>query len=340
MSAGRKTINGAGPRVAVAGCGYWGRNLVRNFYALGALAAVYDRHDGRADSLALRFDTASLSFEQILADDSIAAVAIATPAEVHFAMAREALLAGKHVFVEKPLALGTDKAETLCAQADKMRRTLMVGHVLRYHPAFVRLVEMVQGDEFGRLHYIYANRLDQENLRSENDILWCLAPHDVSMILALVGTKPTSVSAVGGSYREPGIVDLVTMQLAFPEGRTGHVFLSWLHPFKEHRLVVVGGRATAVFDDCRGWPEKLVVYPADRAGSASPVRSSRSSPWRSNAAISSTVLPRAPAHAPMAPRVSACSTSSRRRNDRLRAAGQSRSSEAAIFARLPTALSA
>ncbi len=175
-------------------------------------------------------------------------------------MARSALQAGKHVFVEKPLAARLEDATTLCEMAERTGRVLMVGHLLRYHPAFARLEAMVRGGELGRLRYLYSHRLRVGNDRREHDALWSLAPHDVSMILALAGAEPQVRSAAGASYLAHGVPDVATVHLAFAGGERAHVFVSWLNPTKEQRLVVVGTRAMAVFDDDRDWDTKLALH--------------------------------------------------------------------------------
>jgi predicted dehydrogenase/acetyltransferase-like isoleucine patch superfamily enzyme len=199
-------------------------------------------------------------FEELLADPGIDAVAIAAPAESHAALARRALAAGKHVFVEKPLGLDVAEAEDVCAAADASGLTLMVGHLLRYHSAFLRLQELVREGAVGRLQYLYSNRLNFGRIRREEDILWSFAPHDISMILALVGSEPEHVSAVGSNYLHKSIADVTTTHLAFPGGERAHVFVSWLHPYKEQRLVVVGDAGMVVFDDAEPWSSKLTFY--------------------------------------------------------------------------------
>ncbi len=248
-------------KVAVLGCGYWGRNLVRNFAELGALAAICDPDQQAAEALAARHCSRVEELEGVLADKAIAGVAIAAPAVLHANLARRALDAGKHVFVEKPLALKVDEAEALCSLADKCDRRLMVGHLLQYHPAFIKLREMVRDGALGRLQYIYSNRLNLGKVRREEDILWSFAPHDISMILSLVGQEPSEVTATGGYYLHKAIADVTTTHLTFPDGEHAHVFVCWLHPFKEQKLVVVGERAMAVFDDGEGWERKLLIYP-------------------------------------------------------------------------------
>ncbi len=248
-------------KVAVVGAGYWGRNLVRNFAELGALAAICDPDGQAAEALAARHGSTVAAFDTVLQDKSIAGVAIAAPAVLHASLARRALEAGKHVFVEKPLALKVDEAENLCALAEERDRRLMVGHLLQYHPAFIKLRELVRDGALGRLQYVYSNRLNLGKVRREEDILWSFAPHDLSMILSLVGQEPSDVTAQGGYYLHKAIADVTTTHMAFPNGEQAHVFVCWLHPFKEQKLVVVGERAMAVFDDGQAWEQKLLVYP-------------------------------------------------------------------------------
>jgi UDP-2-acetamido-3-amino-2,3-dideoxy-glucuronate N-acetyltransferase len=248
-------------RVAVLGCGYWGRNLVRNFAELGALAAICDPDHAAATALSERYGAPVRDLDAVLHDPAIAAVAIAAPAVHHAALARTAILAGKHVFVEKPLALTVAEAERVRGLAEQRDRRLMVGHLLQYHPAFIALRDLVREGALGRLQYLYSNRLNLGKVRREEDILWSFAPHDLSMILSLVGAEPSDVTASGGSYLHKTIADVTTTHLVFPGGEQAHVFVSWLHPFKEQKLVVIGDRAMAVFDDGQPWSDKLLVYP-------------------------------------------------------------------------------
>lgn len=253
----------ASATVAVVGSGYWGRNLVRNFHSLGALGRICDRDENVLRDFREKYPevAASLSLSEVLADERIKGVVIATPAELHFTQAREALLSGRHVFVEKPLALGCDEARELVQIAREKGLTLMVGHLLRYHPAVERLLRLVDAGELGRINYIYSHRLNLGKIRRAENSLWSFAPHDISMILALAGETPESVSAVGGNYLHQRIADVTVTHLDFASGVKAHVFVSWLHPYKEQRLVVVGDRKMAVFDDTLGWDEKLALYP-------------------------------------------------------------------------------
>jgi predicted dehydrogenase/acetyltransferase-like isoleucine patch superfamily enzyme len=245
----------------VAGCGYWGRNLVRNIAKLGALAAVCDTDAALRAAIAAEFKVPARDWPDVLADPAIAGVVIAAPAVHHARLAREALSAGKHAFVEKPLALDEREADELCRLAHEHRRTLMVGHLLQYHPAFLRLKALVGEGRLGRLQYIYSNRLNLGKVRREENILWSFAPHDISMILSLAGDLPREVMATGVAYLHREIADVTTTHLTFASGLHAHVFVSWLHPFKEQKLVVVGDAGMAVFDDGRAWKEKLLLYP-------------------------------------------------------------------------------
>jgi UDP-2-acetamido-3-amino-2,3-dideoxy-glucuronate N-acetyltransferase len=210
-----------------------------------------------------------LSFEEVLAAPTVDAVSLASPAVLHFAQVKAALEAGKHVYVEKPLALDIKEAETLGALAAAQARVLMVGHLLQYHPVYLALRDMVAAGELGRLHHVYSNRLSLGKFRTEENVLWSFAPHDISMILGLAGEEPDAVSAQGTAAFTPGIADLVSAQMRFPSGTRAHVLVSWMHPFKEQRLVVIGEKAMAVFEDSQpNWDDKLLFYPhsIDRSG--------------------------------------------------------------------------
>ena len=255
--------------IAHVGHGYWGKNLARNFHELGHLAAIVDADANAAAAAAASYGVRASSFEAVLADPGIDAVSLASPAGLHYAQARAALEAGKHVYVEKPLALDIAEADALCALAAARGRVLMVGHLLQYHPAYLVLREMVAAGELGRLHHVYSNRLSLGKFRTEENVLWSFAPHDISMILGLTGEEPDAVSAQGTVAFTPGIADLVSAQMRFPGGARAHVLVSWMHPFKEQRLVVIGDKGMAVFEDSQpDWDDKLLLYPhaIDRSG--------------------------------------------------------------------------
>jgi UDP-2-acetamido-3-amino-2,3-dideoxy-glucuronate N-acetyltransferase len=249
-------------RVAVVGSGYWGQNLVRNFHDLRALVAICDKDEGQQRALKEEYPGCQIfsSYAEVLRDDTIEAVAIATPAETHADLVREALLAGKDVYVEKPLCLDVATGEALVALAREKSRILMVGHLLWYHPAVLKLKELVETGELGRIQYIYSNRLNLGKIRREENILWSFAPHDISVILGLLGEMPDAVQSQGGNYLHQQIADVTVSLLSFPSGIKAHIFVSWLHPFKEQKLVVVGDRKMAVFNDVEP-KDKLLLYP-------------------------------------------------------------------------------
>jgi UDP-2-acetamido-3-amino-2,3-dideoxy-glucuronate N-acetyltransferase len=248
--------------VAVIGAGYWGKNLVRNYFELGVLHSVCD---ARAEVLAALQKTYpdvtySARYEDVLADKSVKAVVIALPAESHYACTEKALRAGKDVFVEKPLALDLDHARKLNAIALEEKRILMVGHLLRYHPAFITLKDLIDKGTLGRLQYLYSTRLSLGKIRREENALWSFAPHDISMILALCNEMPQHVTAVGHNYLHKQLADVTTTHLSFPSGVNGHIFVSWLHPFKEQKLIVIGETKMAVFEDTQPWEKKIALY--------------------------------------------------------------------------------
>lgn len=248
------------PRVAVVGCGYWGKNLVRDFAGLGALEAIVDTDAATQAALQEKHGGRALDFAAAIADPAIDGIVIAAPAHHHYVLARQALNAGKHVYVEKPLALNVAEGRELVALAASKSRLLMVGHLLQYHPAFVALRRFVAEGGLGRISYIYSNRLSYGILRREEDVLWSFAPHDLSMILALAGEEPSTVTAFSAPTLHPTIGDFAQVQLAFPSGIKGHVFCSWLHPFKEQRLVVVGEKGAVVFEDSASDPARKLRH--------------------------------------------------------------------------------
>jgi predicted dehydrogenase len=253
-------------KVAVFGYGHWGRNLVRVLHELGALHTVCEaRADAHAE-IAAKFPgvRATADVEAVLRDPANSAVVIATPAETHVQLATAALAAGKDAFVEKPLALRSSEAEKVIALARDQGRILMVGHLLRYHPAIVKLKELCAQGELGRIEYVYSNRLNLGKVRREENALWSFAPHDVSVLLHLFESMPLQVSTTGGTYLQPNIADVTVSNLLFDHGGRAHIFVSWLHPFKEQKLVVVGSKKMAVFDDVAA-TNKLMLFDKDIA---------------------------------------------------------------------------
>jgi UDP-2-acetamido-3-amino-2,3-dideoxy-glucuronate N-acetyltransferase len=250
------------PKIACIGGGYWGKNLIRNFNLLGALSWVCEIDTATRDQLKQKYPGVRFtdSVDEVLADSTVAGVVLATPAVTHGELVRRALLAHKDVFVEKPLCLSVEEGKKLVALASERRLMLMVGHLLWYHPAVLKLRSLVEEGELGRVEYIYSNRLNLGKIRREENILWSFAPHDISVILGLVGEMPDSVKAQGGNYLHDKIADVTLSLLSFPSGVKAHVFVSWLHPYKEQKLIVVGDRQMAVFDDVEP-VNKLVLYP-------------------------------------------------------------------------------
>jgi UDP-2-acetamido-3-amino-2,3-dideoxy-glucuronate N-acetyltransferase len=250
------------PRVAVVGAGYWGKNLVRNFANLGALTLVCDLDASacvKATEICPNVKTCA-NFAEVLTAPDLDAIAIATPAASHYAQVKAALLAGKDVFVEKPLALEVAEGRELVELAAKRGRILMVGHILQYHAAVQKLKELIDSGELGQIQYVYSNRLNIGKIRREENILWSFAPHDISVLLLLLGEMPVAVSAHGGNFLQTQVADVTLTTLSFASGVKGHIYVSWLHPFKEQMLVVVGSRLMAVFDDVSP-DRKLVLYP-------------------------------------------------------------------------------
>lgn len=246
--------------IAVVGAGYWGKNLIRVFAELGALHSVCDSDPLLAKQFADKYSVSAYTWQEILKNQDIRAVALAVPASMHAKFAKEAMLAGKDVFVEKPIALDVGDAQMLCDLAKSQNKILMVGHLLHYHPAFLKLKDLINSGELGRLQYLYSNRLNLGKIRREEDILWSFAPHDISMILSLVNQEPIEVKATAGCYLSNTIADVTTTHLTFANGERAHIFVSWLHPVKEQKIVVIGDKAMAVFDDTQDWQNKLTLY--------------------------------------------------------------------------------
>jgi UDP-2-acetamido-3-amino-2,3-dideoxy-glucuronate N-acetyltransferase len=247
-------------RIGLAGVGKWGKNLAKKFAEREVLYAVCDTDPKNLRECKRLYPKlkATTSFSELIED--VDAVAIATPSKFHYEMAREALLKDKDVFVEKPICLKVDEARELCEIAEERKRILMVGHILRYHPAIIKLKEMVEDGVLGRIYYIYSNRLNLGRIRQEENALFSFAPHDISVMLYLLNETPISVSAYGGSYLNKGIADVTITNLEFSSRVKAHIFVSWLHPYKEQKLIVVGEKAMALFNDVAE-TNKLLLYP-------------------------------------------------------------------------------
>jgi UDP-2-acetamido-3-amino-2,3-dideoxy-glucuronate N-acetyltransferase len=247
--------------IAVVGSGYWGKNLVRNFAELGALHTVCDTDPAVTGKVKEQYPDLNIcsDYRRVLQDDAVKGVVIAAPAVLHHPMAKAALQAGKDVFVEKPLALRIEQGRELVELAEKHNRILMVGHLLEYHPAVLKLQDMVNRGELGKIEYLYSNRLNLGKLRTEENVLWSFAPHDISVMLLLTGEMPQEVAAQGGYYLHRDIADVTMTTFSFKSGIRAHIFVSWLHPYKEQRLVVVGDKKMAVFNDTEP-KDKLLIY--------------------------------------------------------------------------------
>jgi predicted dehydrogenase len=249
--------------IGVVGLGYWGPNIARNVNALpgASLAWCCDVDEGRRARLAPMLPGArfTASLDDLLEDERLDGVMLATPVATHASLAMRVLEAGKHCFVEKPLALSVADAQSAVEAAYHAGRLLMVGHLLEYHPGVRRLAEVLAAGELGDVRYIYTNRLNLGQLRADENALWSLGAHDVSVVLALAGEEPVELDARGGCYTRPGIEDVVFAHLRFPSGVIAHLHLSWLDPHKERRLTVVGSKRMATFDDME-LERKLTIY--------------------------------------------------------------------------------
>ena len=249
--------------IAVIGAGYWGKNLVRVYSEMGKLSVICDKEDvlpGQYPDV-----KRCTSIEDALKQDEVKAVVIATPAETHYELARKALIYGKHVYIEKPMVLYQNQAQELINLAEGYNLVLMVGHLMQYHPAFIMLKRMVASGDLGTIRHITSQRLNSGKVRTTENSLWSFAPHDISMILALTGEEPNMVNAVGANHLRGDISDITTTHMAFPSGIQASVFVSWLHPYKVQRLIVIGSAATVVLDDTKPWGSKLTVYEGTNA---------------------------------------------------------------------------
>jgi UDP-2-acetamido-3-amino-2,3-dideoxy-glucuronate N-acetyltransferase len=249
-------------RIGLVGAGYWGKNLVRAMNEIGALKKVCDSSEKTRAELSEKYKNVEFTadFSDLLGQD-IDAIVISSPASAHFSQAIEALKAGKDVFVEKPLALNPEDGAKLVAAASANNRILFVGHILNYHPAIIKMKNVVDEGTIGRIQYVYSNRLNLGKIRREENILWSFAPHDISIILSLIGEEPSLIECAGSNFLHSEIADITMTNLKFPSGTAAHIFVSWLNPFKEQRLVVVGSKGMLVFDDTKQVDEKLLFYP-------------------------------------------------------------------------------
>ena len=247
-------------RIGLIGCGMWGRNLARNLAALGVLAGVADRYPDRAGDFAGEFGTSHVPVDELLAGHDLDGVVIASAAPTHAELACRALECGLHAYVEKPFALTLAEADRMAAAATKADRQLMVGHLIRYHDAFRELESQIEAGVIGEVRHVTANRLAMGRIRATESVIHDLCPHDISLILAIMGGMPERVGCSGASHVTPGNVDTLSGFLAFAGGRSAAMTASWMSPYKEHRLTVSGSEGAIVFDDTRPWAEKLTLY--------------------------------------------------------------------------------
>ena len=252
--------------VCVVGAGYWGKNHIRILHELGFLGGIVESNKETLNRFAEQYPDVKgfLSLNEALQDKSFLGFTVATPAKTHYSVAKQAMEAGKHVLVEKPLALEKKHAEELIHLSEKNNVNLMVGHVLLFHPAIKKIKELINKGKIGKLQYIYSNRLNLGQVRTEENVFWSLAPHDISVFQYFTNSFPTSIHASGSAFLQEGIHDSTLTQLKYPSGVEGHIFVSWLHPFKEHRLVVIGTEAMITFEDSsEGNPLKLYAKKID-----------------------------------------------------------------------------
>ena len=249
--------------LAVVGAGYWGKNLARNFNALGSLHTICDSSEDTLGEYGADYSNVAkdTDFERVLKNPEVRRVAIATPAVTHYQVAKACFEAGKDLYVEKPLCVRVSEAADLVQTANARGLVLMVGHLLQYHPCIERLRAILSQGDLGKLCYISSNRLNLGKIRREENSLWSFAPHDISVILSLANNQlPEQVRCVGGAFLHSEVADTTMTTLRFGGGVRAHVYVSWLNPFKEQKLTVVGSEGTIVFDDTKPWIEKLVLY--------------------------------------------------------------------------------
>ena len=246
--------------IALLGCGMWGRNIARNLSRLNSLTAVCDADGDRAANFATQFDSQVMTFDDILADPTIDGVMLATNANTHKDLATKALAHGKHVYIEKPMALTLADAKAIETASQQAGKGVMIGHLIRYHPAFISLLEQIKSGAIGKVKHIQANRLAMGRIRNSESVLFDLCPHDLSLILAIAGAQPNKIICHGVSHITKGVVDILSTGLGFASGLSAHMQTSWLSPYKEHRLTVTGETGSLVFDDTKPWQEKLTLF--------------------------------------------------------------------------------
>ena len=292
-------VNSGSPvRLGMVGLGGWGKNVVRSFAQAKdcQLTKICDANPKSLEQHGKLFPQASPTsdYQALLKDPSLDAIAIATPAPMHYDMAKAALLAGKHVYVEKPMTLESAHAEELVEISESVDRKLMVGHLLEYHPVVEMMKKRIDSGELGQIHYMYCQRLNLGVVRQHENAFWSLAPHDISVILYLFGQEPDGIVATGECYLQPNIEDVVFVNLHFPDGRMAQVHVSWLDPHKERKMVVVGSEKMMVFDDMQA-SEKLRIFDTSAKADAAAVNSIQAINLRHG----DILLPRVPTSEPL-----------------------------------------
>lgn len=269
--------------IVAIGHGYWGKNIVRNLHQIGVLYGVCEVFEPARKQVEALYPDVKIYADpsEVFADEAVRGVAISTPAVTHAELSIQAMKAGKDVFVEKPLALTLADGYKMAKVAEQTQQILMVGHLLEYHAAVLKLNELIEHGDLGNIEYIYSNRLNLGKFRKEENILWSFAPHDIAVILKLMKQAPLEVIATGGAYLQPNIADTTVTNLLFDNGVRAHIFVSWLHPYKEQKLVVVGSKKMAVFDDTEVQGKKLILVdkgaewvdnqPIPRQGEGTPI---------------------------------------------------------------------
>ncbi len=238
-------------KICVVGCGYWGKNHISTLHEIGYLGGIVDSDTTLLSNFSKKYPNI-LTYQNLaeaISNENFSGFVVATPSSTHFKIAQKIIDHGKHVLVEKPLALNVDDAKTLVLLAKKRKVNLMVGHVLLFHPAIKKIKKLIKNNKIGKLQYIYSNRLNLGQVRTEESAFWSLAPHDISLFQYFTESLPVNINAFGGDFLQKDIHDTTITMLDYPNNVKGHIFVSWLHPFKEHRLVVIGSEGMLSFED-------------------------------------------------------------------------------------------
>ena len=262
------------PRVCVVGAGYWGKNHIRTLKDLNALGAIVEPNLDNLKSIISKYPDVKIfkSIDDALEDPNLNAYTIATPAETHFEIAKKIISSKKNILIEKPFTLNIKDAKDLVHLSNTNSTTLMVGHLMLFHPAIIKIKSMIDEGKIGKVQYLYSNRLNYGKVRTEEDAFWSLAPHDISIFQYITNEFPSEILAHGSKILQKRICDSTITKLKYKNGIEGHIFVSWLHPFKEHRLVIIGSEAMITFEDSvEEKPLKLFSKRYEMAG-ANPIK--------------------------------------------------------------------